>query len=159
MYSKLITELQALRSEVTELTIKQNELLAVLGKDEVINLPAEKSITSVDTQGLDQKISLLLHELKIPASIKGYVMVREAVKLVYHDFDMLRAITKELYPAVAMKYNTTPTRVERAIRHAIEVSWIKSNHKLYKSFGFDKPTNAQFIAFLADMFRLEKEVS
>ncbi len=115
---------------------------------------------------LDVRITEVMHQLGVPAHIKGYIYLREAIELVIKDIEYLGAVTKELYPSVAAKYNTTPSRVERAIRHAIEVSWDRGNiNALNKYFGSTvsansgKPTNSQFIAKIADKLRLEMRAS
>jgi len=115
---------------------------------------------------LDILITKIIHEVGVPAHIKGYGFLREAIALVYRDIDMLGAITKRLYPGLAKTYNTTPNRVERAIRHAIEVAWNRGNvDALTKLFGYtvsmqkSKPTNSEFIAMIADKLRLEYQVS
>lgn len=165
LFSILIQELQSLRAEVTDLkiiSIKQNELLERLSRINIEEMVVENVYQPpIENQGIDHKISSLLQELNIPANLKGYVMLREAVKLVYHNFDMLGGITKELYPLIADRFNTTPTRAERVIRHAIEVSWSRANdHVLYaRGYRVNKPTNAQFIALLADKLLLEEAIS
>lgn len=112
------------------------------------------------------RITEIMHQIGVPAHIKGYLYLREAIEMVIKEIELLGAITKELYPKVAEKFNTTPSRVERAIRHAIEVSWERGNMKaINKIFGHSvttdsgKPTNSQFIAKIADKLRLELRVS
>ncbi len=107
-------------------------------------------------------ITKTLHELGVPSHIKGYQYIRESITLVYMDPELIGGITKELYPEVAKKYNTTVSRVERAIRHAIEVSWNRGNWELMEEiFGHSvdidkaKPTNSEFIITVADKLRLE----
>lgn len=113
---------------------------------------------------LETKITKIIQEIGIPAHIKGYLYIREAITMVIDDMDYLGAVTKELYPAVASKFSTTPSRVERAIRHAIEVAWNRGKiETLDKIFGYTvsnskgKPTNSEFIALIADKLRLEEE--
>jgi len=113
---------------------------------------------------LEAKITKILHEIGIPAHIKGYLYLREAITMVVEDMDFLGAITKELYPTIASKFNTTASRVERAIRHAIEVAWTRGRiDTINQLFGYTvnnakgKPTNSEFIALIADKLRLEKE--
>ena len=112
---------------------------------------------------LQLHISNMLHDLGVPSHIKGYEYIREGIGLMYNKPSMIGAITKEMYPAIAVKYNTTSSRVERAIRHAIEVSWARGDYDLMEdifghSVDYDKakPTNSEFIATLADKIRLEK---
>ncbi|HLS52542.1 MAG TPA: sporulation transcription factor Spo0A [Tissierellaceae bacterium] len=113
-------------------------------------------------KNLETRVTKIIQEIGIPAHIKGYLYLREAITIVIHDIDYLGAITKELYPAVADKFNTTPSRVERAIRHAIEVAWNRGKiETLNKIFGYTvstdrgKPTNSEFIALISDKLRLE----
>ena len=115
-----------------------------------------------DGVSMESKITKLIQEVGVPAHIKGYVYLREAILMVIEDMDYLGAVTKELYPGVAAKHNTTPSRVERAIRHAIEVAWNRGKiDTIDKIFGYTvsnhkgKPTNSEFIALIADKLRLE----
>ena len=111
---------------------------------------------------LQMSITKLLHELGVPSHIKGYTFIKEGINLIYNDPNLSSAITKELYPIIAKKYDTTPSRVERAIRHAIEVSWNRANWELMEEiFGYSvdidkaKATNSEFIVTLADKLRLD----
>jgi two-component system response regulator (stage 0 sporulation protein A) len=120
----------------------------------------------VRTRSLDLDVTQLIHEIGIPAHIKGYLYLREAIVMAVARYDLLSAVTKELYPAIALKYNTTPSRVERAIRHAIEVAWNRGNLEVINSlFGHTvsqergKPTNSEFIAMVADKLRMEAQAS
>jgi two-component system response regulator (stage 0 sporulation protein A) len=115
---------------------------------------------------LDASITSIIHEIGVPAHIKGYMYLREAITMVYKDIELLGSITKVLYPDVAKKFNTTASRVERAIRHAIEVAWSRGNiESISKMFGYTvnvskaKPTNSEFIAMVADKLRIEHKVS
>lgn len=115
---------------------------------------------------LEASITNIIHEIGVPAHIKGYMYLREAITMVYNDIELLGAITKTLYPEIAKKYNTTASRVERAIRHAIEVAWSRGNiDSISALFGYTiniskaKPTNSEFIAIVADRLRLEHQVS
>ncbi|CKF24203.1 Stage 0 sporulation protein A [Streptococcus pneumoniae] len=131
-------------------------------------LPSFRSATTVDgkPKNLDASITSIIHEIGVPAHIKGYMYLREAISMVYNDIELLGSITKVLYPDIAKKYNTTASRVERAIRHAIEVAWSRGNIDSISSlFGYTvsmskaKPTNSEFIAMVADKLRLEHKVS
>ena len=109
------------------------------------------------------KVSKILHELGIPSHIKGYQYIRDAITMVYKDQNLIGGITKELYPEIGKKYNASVTRVERAIRHAIEVSWNRGDWDLMEEiFGHSvdidraKPTNSEFIVTIADKMRLDK---
>ena len=117
------------------------------------------------SDNLDANITDVIHEIGVPAHIKGYLYLREAISMVYNEVDLLGAITKSLYPRIAKKYNTTPSRVERAIRHAIEVAWSRGNMDSIRDlFGYTinvtkaKPTNSEFIAMVADKLRIEHKV-
>lgn len=113
---------------------------------------------------LEVDITNLIHEIGIPAHIKGYQYLRMAIALCVENMDLISAVTKELYPIIAKSYNTTPSRVERAIRHAIEVAWNRGKIETIDSlFGYTvhtgkgKPTNSEFIALLSDKIRLERK--
>ncbi|MCL2286003.1 MAG: sporulation transcription factor Spo0A [Firmicutes bacterium] len=115
---------------------------------------------------IEAKITAVLHEIGVPAHIRGYHYMREAIMMAVDDLDILNYITKELYPTIAKKCNTTPSRVERAIRHAIEVAWSRGKVEIIDSmFGYTvsthkgKPTNSEFIALIADRLRLELKAS
>lgn len=111
---------------------------------------------------LENDITGIIHEIGIPAHIKGYQYLREAIFMVVRDMDMLNCITKVLYPTIAKKFQTTSSRVERAIRHAIEVAWSRGKIEVIDElFGYTvnngkgKPTNSEFIALISDKIRLE----
>lgn len=113
-------------------------------------------------ESLETRVTNMLHEIGIPAHIKGYHYLRDAIMMAVEDMDVLNAITKILYPTVAKKYQTTSSRVERAIRHAIEVAWSRGKlDTLDELFGYTvstgkgKPTNSEFIALIADTIQLE----
>lgn len=117
-------------------------------------------------KNLDANITTIIHEIGVPAHIKGYQYLREAITMVYNNIEILGSITKTLYPAIAEKFKTTPSRVERAIRHAIEVAWTRGNiDSISHLFGYtiniskSKPTNSEFIAMVADKLRIEHKVS
>ncbi len=110
---------------------------------------------------LERQITAIIHEIGVPAHIKGYQYLREAIGLAVADMEVINAVTKVLYPAVAKKFGTTASRVERAIRHAIEVAWDRGDlETLQKYFGYTvsnakgKPTNSEFIAMIADRISL-----
>ncbi len=111
---------------------------------------------------LEQDVTDMIHEIGVPAHIKGYQYLREAIMMAVEDIDMLNSITKVLYPTIAKKFQTTPSRVERAIRHAIEVAWSRGRMETLDAlFGYTvntgkgKPTNSEFIALIADRIRLQ----
>ncbi|MCD7894133.1 MAG: sporulation transcription factor Spo0A [Erysipelotrichaceae bacterium] len=111
---------------------------------------------------IENEITEILHEVGIPAHIKGYMYLRTAILTTFYNADILGQVTKVLYPDIARAYNTTSSRVERAIRHAIEVAWNRGNTDAINAiFGYTvsaikaKPTNSEFIAMIADKLRLE----
>ena len=113
---------------------------------------------------LEATVTEIIHEIGVPAHIKGYQYLREAIILTIQDMDIINAVTKVLYPEVAKRYSTTPSRVERAIRHAIEVAWDRGDIEvLQKYFGYTvsnikgKPTNSEFIAMIADHLSLRQK--
>lgn len=125
----------------------------------------DDSSRQVESVDLESEITSIIHEIGVPAHIKGYFYLREAISMVVNDIELLSAVTKELYPSIARKYNTTSSRVERAIRHAIEVAWSRGQiESINKIFGYTihnekgKPTNSEFIAMVADRLRLKNKV-
>ncbi|WP_028391723.1 sporulation transcription factor Spo0A [Bacillus cihuensis] len=136
--------------------------------NQVTNTSSQPAYRPVEPKprNLDANITSIIHEIGVPAHIKGYMYLREAISMVYNDIELLGSITKVLYPDIAKKYNTTASRVERAIRHAIEVAWSRGNIESISSlFGYTvsmskaKPTNSEFIAMVADKLRLEHKAS
>lgn len=132
-------------------------------RDKVESAPRPVPITRRD---LEVEVTRIIHEIGVPAHVKGYQYLRDAIMLVVQEINYLGAVTKELYPAIAEKYDTTPSRVERAIRHAIELAWDRGDiERINKFFGYTvngergKPTNSEFIAIIADKLRLETKVS
>lgn len=118
-------------------------------------------MSGANNENIEVRITKILHKLGVPAHIKGYLYLREAIESVIKNVELLGAITKELYPEVAETFNTTASRVERAIRHAIEVAWKRGNEEELKKYfentisNDSKPTNSQFIARIADELRLK----
>lgn len=115
-----------------------------------------------DKAGIEAMVTSIIHEIGVPAHIKGYQYLREAIIIAVNDMDVINAITKVLYPQVARTFQTTPSRVERAIRHAIEVAWDRGDlDTLQRFFGYTvsntkgKPTNSEFIALIADKLQLQ----
>ncbi len=120
----------------------------------------------VRARNMDLEVTNIIHQMGVPAHIKGYQYLRDAILMVINDVSLLGAVTKELYPTIANKYLTTPSRVERAIRHAIELAWDRGNVEMMnKYFGYTiniqrgKPTNSEFIAMVADKLRIGNKVS
>ena len=129
---------------------------------EIKNQYIELNNNSDEEKNLEALVTNIIHEVGVPAHIKGYQYLREAIIMVVKDIDVINQITKSLYPQIAYKFNTTPSRVERAIRHAIEVAWGRGDQKTVENiFGYTisaakgKPTNSEFIAMIADKLRLE----
>ncbi len=123
------------------------------------NLALRKPATQ---QSIEALVTGIIHEIGVPAHIKGYQYLREAIIIAVNDMDVINAITKVLYPRVAKAFQTTPSRVERAIRHAIEVAWDRGDlDTLQRFFGYTvsntkgKPTNSEFIALIADRLQLQ----
>lgn len=137
------------------------------GNDRRIRENVHQNIVKEDTaaymtRNLESDVTNIIHEIGVPAHIKGYQYLRDAIILSVNDIEMLNSITKILYPTIAKKYQTTPSRVERAIRHAIEVAWSRGKMDTIDAlFGYTvstgkgKPTNSEFIALIADKIRLE----
>ena len=123
---------------------------------------AQKRSEQFHAPGLEEMVTSIIHEVGVPAHIKGYQYLRTAILLTIRDSDVINSVTKILYPTVAKKYQTTTSRVERAIRHAIEVAWDRGDVETLNSyFGYTiqndrgKPTNSEFIAMIADNLRLK----
>jgi two-component system, response regulator, stage 0 sporulation protein A len=123
------------------------------------------SYRKLSKHDVDAAITQVIHEIGVPAHIKGYHYLREAIGIVFQDVEILGSITKTLYPRIAERFKTTPSRVERAIRHSIEVAWGRGNMDAIRNvFGYTvsasktKPTNSEFIAMIADKLRMEHKV-
>ena len=138
----------------------ENEILL----DEIKELKHVRK--TINPHDLEIDITNIMHAIGIPAHIRGYAFIRAAIILVVNDVKILSAITKELYPNIAKKYNTTPSRVERAIGHAVEVAWGRGQvDTINKIFGYTinngkaKPTNSEFIAMVSDKIRLSYKMA
>ena len=135
-------------------------------EDIIFALYSRHTNTSLENENeLKLEITNLLHNLGIPSHIKGYNYIRDGVEMLYKDASLVGSITKELYPSIASTYDTTSSRVERAIRHAIEVSWVRGDYNLMEelfgnSIDYDrsKPTNSEFIVTLADRLKLNPKL-
>ena len=126
---------------------------------DTLRLPEKRR---TDKLSIESMVTGIIHEIGVPAHIKGYQYLREAIIIAVNDMDVINAITKVLYPQVAKTFQTTPSRVERAIRHAIEVAWDRGDlDTLQRFFGYTvsntkgKPTNSEFIALIADKLQLQ----
>ncbi len=134
-------------------------------RDPVIRqIAVQEEKADYGTHSLETEVTNIIHEIGVPAHIKGYQYLRDAIILAVNDMEMLNSITKVLYPTIAKRHQTTPSRVERAIRHAIEVAWSRGKmDTIDELFGYTvskgkgKPTNSEFIALIADKIRLESK--
>ena len=124
-------------------------------------IPVQPNSEKKEEKNLEKDVTEMIHEIGVPAHIKGYHYLRKAIMMCVEDVEMLNSITKVLYPTIADKFQTTPSRVERAIRHAIEVAWSRGRMETLDGlFGYTintgkgKPTNSEFIALIADKIRL-----
>ena len=156
-------DIEMLIKRIKELKFYQpsegRNFIAKEARAQYIDIPKE---TKKSQENLEALVTYIIHEVGVPAHIKGYQYLREAIIMVVNDIDIINQITKQLYPEIATKYGTTPSRVERAIRHAIEVAWGRGQTEVVESiFGYTisaakgKPTNSEFIAMIADKLRLE----
>lgn len=141
----------------TRIKAMEDDIKAIKEALGISNVATSAPATPANGLSLKQRVTNMLHEIGIPTHIKGYSYVRQAIIVAVNNPDIINAITKELYPQVAEAFNTTPSRVERAVRHAIEIAWCNGDMDiLHKYFGYTispnkgKPTNSQFISLLAD---------
>ncbi|MBQ7870816.1 MAG: sporulation transcription factor Spo0A [Oscillospiraceae bacterium] len=133
---------------------RMNEIRESMSPKRGVRRPREANVEAM--------VTAMIHEIGVPAHIKGYQYLREAILIAVNDMEVINAITKVLYPQVARTFSTTPSRVERAIRHAIEVAWDRGDlETLQRFFGYTvsnakgKPTNSEFIALIADKMQLQ----
>lgn len=166
-YKKEYTINMANQYGVSYYMLKPFSMLAL--ETRIIEIAKKENLKAVELNDKERElhvaISKILHQLGIPSHIKGYNYIRESVFLFYKNSDSYGGITKEIYPEVALRFSTTASRVERAIRHAIEVSWNRGDYDLMEelfgnSVAFDKakPTNSEFIASIADRLRYDKKL-
>ena len=151
------------------LMLKPCDMTALVERLEEIRGGESLRITPVrrpSNRSIESMVTGIIHEIGVPAHIKGYQYLREAIIIAVNDMDVINAITKVLYPQVAKTFQTTPSRVERAIRHAIEVAWDRGDlDTLQRFFGYTvsntkgKPTNSEFIALIADKLQLQLKSS
>ncbi len=134
-------------------------------RSEVRENEAQIQLQEKKIHNLELDVTNIIHEIGVPAHIKGYQYLRDAISMSVEDMEMLNSITKILYPTIAKKHQTTPSRVERAIRHAIEVAWSRGKmDTIDELFGYTvnngkgKPTNSEFIALIADKIRLQHKI-
>ena len=148
-------DINTMAERIIQLSGWKNEISPVVVKDNVVTDPE-----------LELMVTEIIHQIGVPAHIKGYHYLREAIILSVKNSDIINSVTKLLYPTVAKTYNTTSSRVERAIRHAIEVAWDRGDIDVLNSyFGYTiqndrgKPTNSEFIAMISDKLRLRLKIS
>ncbi len=148
-------DINTMAERIIQLSGWKNEISPVVVKDNVVTDPE-----------LELMVTEIIHQIGVPAHIKGYHYLREAIILSVKNSDIINSVTKLLYPTVAKNYNTTSSRVERAIRHAIEVAWDRGDIDVLNSyFGYTiqndrgKPTNSEFIAMISDKLRLRLKIS
>ena len=146
--------------------IKSTRLHKDKASAQVRRVNAYESQKEYMNRNLETDVTNIIHEIGVPAHIKGYQYLRDAILMAIEDDDIINAVTKRLYPAVAKKHSTTSSRVERAIRHAIEVAWDRGDVDVLNSYfgytihnGRGKPTNSEFIAMISDKFRLQLKIS
>lgn len=146
--------------------LKPCRIPTVLERTRQLVTNGEIALTSASysEQTLERRVTSIIHEIGVPAHIKGYQYLREAILIAVDDKEVINAVTKILYPEVAKRFGTTASRVERAIRHAIEVAWDRGDlDTLQKYFGYTvsnakgKPTNSEFIALIADRLQLQRK--
>ena len=147
--------------EYVSLTNRIENALKDKDNPEAVRLSADKGEHESD---LETQVTKIIHQIGVPAHIKGYQYLRSAIIMTMHNTELINSITKQLYPGVAKQYGTTSSRVERAIRHAIEVAWDRGDVDVINSFfGYTvqssrgKPTNSEFIALVADSLRLRNK--
>ena len=147
--------------ELIEKPVQAKPVIQLPTKENKANY-VEFNIQSSKEEILEVKVTNIIHEIGVPAHIKGYQYLRDGIIMVVNNIEVINQITKQLYPDIAVKYHTTPSRVERAIRHAIEVAWDRGDVDVLNSyFGYTihisrgKPTNSEFIAMIADKLRLQ----
>jgi two-component system response regulator (stage 0 sporulation protein A) len=147
---------------------KRDFLEHIFGGMAEFKMPSAATVVNEEKSAktLEQEVTDVMHEIGVPAHIKGYQYLRDAIVSAVNNPAIINSITKQLYPSIARECNTTPTRVERAIRHAIEVAWSRGQLEAIDSlFGYSvnpskgKPTNSEFIATIADTLRLRRKQS
>lgn len=134
-------------------------------EERIVDLFQESDeIKYADNYSVEVEVSSLLHDLGIPSHVRGYKYIREGIMLLYTSREVVNLVTKDIYPEIANRYNTTSSRVERAIRHAIEISWIRGDLKIMEDifgnsidFERSKPTNSEFLTTIADRIKLHQK--
>ena len=151
--------IRQLHDDFSESSVQQTN--AGSNRKNISNTQFSNGILPPMTKNYDVEVTRMIHQMGVPAHVKGYQYLRDAIVCVVLDVSLLGAVTKELYPMIAVKYKTTPSRVERAIRHAIELAWDRGNIDfMNRYFGYTinvdrgKPTNSEFVAMVADKLRM-----
>ena len=146
----------------TDVLVERIVQISGYKKADILDLPGAGKLQP----DLEMMVTEIIHQIGVPAHIKGYHYLRESILLAVNDADIINSVTKQLYPTVAKKFATTSSRVERAIRHAIEVAWDRGDVDILNSYfgytihnGRGKPTNSEFIAMIADKLRLRRKIS
>ncbi len=165
---KLIKEFLEKDLRIVIKTTKNDEIEEIiLSKEKEFNDEADETFKADEASKTDEadvvkEITDIMHQIGIPANLSGHTYLRDAIFMCYEEISVINKVTKNVYPTIANKYNTTPSRVERAIRHAIEVAWKRGNIAVVeKIFGYTvdsykgKPTNSEFISIVADYVRLQ----
>lgn len=150
-----------------EADVMANRILVLTSRNKIEPFRREPHLSSQEKdRTLEMNVTEILHQIGVPAHIKGYQYLRDSILMAIRDEGIINAVTKQLYPTVAKKHGTTSSRVERAIRHAIEVAWDRGDVDVLNSyFGYTihtergKPTNSEFIAMISDKFRLQLMIS
>lgn len=139
-----------------DLVSLENRIKEVFNKEQIERISQRSNV--------EVEVSVLLHSLGIPSHVRGYQYIREGIIMIYESDNIVTLVTKDIYPEIAEKYDTTTSRVERAIRHAIEISWIRGDLKLMEKifgnsidFERSKPTNSEFLTTIADRLKLDKK--
>jgi len=165
------TTRQAMEKGATYYIVKPFDMTMLLARIRQLtkNVPSSNGqlLTSVPAvRSIDVDVTKIIHQMGVPAHVKGYQYLRDAIIMVVGEANLMGAVTKELYPMIATKYDTTASRVERAIRHAIELAWDRGNVELMNHyFGYTinvergKPTNSEFIAMIADKLRIGEKLA
>lgn len=148
-----------------DFSVLSERIRRVVKKEQIVEVVNKPVATNITDENLEKEITNIMHDIGVPAHIRGHQYLREAILISIHNNEMIGGVTKTLYPKVAEAYDTTPSRVERAIRHAIEVAWGRGRlDTLQNVFGYTinvtkgKPTNSEFIAMIADKMKLEMKV-
>ncbi len=159
-YSNVFIEKQLMDQGTGYFMMKPFELTALV--DRILAMLSQTS-NSFDRQNLEIRVTEIIHQLGVPAHVKGYYYLRTSILASLENPELLESVTKQLYPTVAMKFGTTASRVERAIRHAIEIAWDRGDLDILNAYfgytintGKGKPTNSEFIALVTDKLRLQQ---